>query len=767
MRLLLASVVVCGLITTHADEVRAVTPIRPFAGEFSEGFESFVFGGLPGLEPNQAGPFCVLGNQAKLSAKGWRPLYIWNDLGGFDLGENGLAKPFDGDRGLHLSSSPLDPTARLDFRTPVTKFGAYWVHAAYGDRRSVSVRFFDVSGEHLSTEEFTYDGALQGTSQWFGWSSDAPIGAVEFSGPYAGIDGVQIQTVGGAVASETCDDLGDPIVIDRDLRIDRTNSFEVGISIRNGLTGPTVVELVQDGEIAAKLNSASHIRDTSRLIITEGTLNGTLNVHDSASLAVSGGEFTFETGAYRDFRVGEPSDMAAIIARDQSLVDFSNAQLSAFFGSTLIALDNSRVSVSSGEINGAFGNNILLRDHSTLKLTNHAKIYNDDDAAVIAYDFSRIELTSEAEIDGNLRTYDSVVTWVRNGSLGGEVGIQLAGSSQLRLDSGHVEASDGTALAILERGIATMLDGQVLSSDSTGLSVTGDGTANISGGMVVSKDGTGARVTGKGIFNLWNGRVRGDDDPAIVAMGNGRVGIWGGEIIAEDDSAGLVVTDSSVVHLHGGDIQGDEDVDVRVADSAVLHVYGSNLVLTDSFISGSFFDGTDFSFNHDTRANGQIILHELTELRCDFDADGKCGVDDIDLLSVAIEAGANNLVFDINEDGTVSAEDLVAWRELAASGRGFAQSYLDGDANLDGKVDARDLNVIALNWQQSGNGWSDGNFVTSDNRVRFGHVNSADLASIGLNWRKSISLAPNAVSEPTASWQLLMAALLFISRRRS
>lgn len=689
-------------------------------------------------------------------------------MGGFDLGENGLAIPFDGDRGLHLSSSPLDPTARLDFRTPVTDFGAYWVHAASGDRRGpVSVRFFDVSGHVLTTEEFTYDGALQGASQWFGWSSDEPIGAVEFSGHFAGIDGVQIRTAGGAVASETCDDFGEPFVIDSDLRIDQTNSFDVGISIRDGLTGPTVVELVQDGEIAAKLNSASHIRDTSRMIITEGIVNGTLNVHDSASLAVSGGKFTFETGIYRGFRVGaEPTDTAAIIARDHSLVEFSDVQWAAFFGSSLVALDNSRVSISSGEFNGVFGNNVVLRDRSTLSLTNHGRIDNSDDAPVVAYDFSKIELTNEAEIDGYLRTYDSVVTWVQNGSIGDEVGMQLADSSQLRLESGNIRASDGTALAILDRGIATIFDGQVVSSDSIGLLVTGDGMANVSGGNVRSSDGTGAKVSGQGTLNLWAGKFRGDDDPAIVVMDTGRVSIWGGEIVAEDDSPGLVVTGRSVVHLHGGGIQGDEDTDVQVEDSAFVHVYGSNLVLTESHVTGAFFDGSNFSFSHDIQDEGQIILHELTNLRCDFDADGECGVQDIDELSVAIEAGADNGVFDINGNGTVGVDDLIAWRELAASENGFAQPYLDGDANLDGNVDGQDLNVLALNWQQSGKKWSEGNFTTSDDRVQFGHVNSADLTPIGLNWQKSISLAANAVPEPAASWQLILIVLVFFSRRR-
>ena len=52
-----------------------------------------------------------------------------------------------------------------------------------------------------------------------------------------------------------------------------------------------------------------------------------------------------------------------------------------------------------------------------------------------------------------------------------------------------------------------------------------------------------------------------------------------------------------------------------------------------------------------------------------------------------------------------------------------------GDANLDGAVNAADLNVVGLNWLKTGCvSWSDGDF-NGDNQV-----NPADLNIIGLNW---------------------------------
>ena len=68
-----------------------------------------------------------------------------------------------------------------------------------------------------------------------------------------------------------------------------------------------------------------------------------------------------------------------------------------------------------------------------------------------------------------------------------------------------------------------------------------------------------------------------------------------------------------------------------------------------------------------------------------------------------------------------------------------------GDTNLDGTVDAADLNALALKWRNSVAGWSVGDF-TAD-----GLVNSADLNALALNWRQSIPAAASSnasVPEP-------------------
>ena len=83
---------------------------------------------------------------------------------------------------------------------------------------------------------------------------------------------------------------------------------------------------------------------------------------------------------------------------------------------------------------------------------------------------------------------------------------------------------------------------------------------------------------------------------------------------------------------------------------------------------------------------------------------------------------------------------------------------LPGDANADGRVDAADLNVIGLNWQQTGKTRAEGDF-TGD-----GLVDAADLNVLGLNWQSGVEAA--AVPEPSALMLLAAAMLTFVVMRR-
>lgn len=136
--------------------------------------------------------------------------------------------------------------------------------------------------------------------------------------------------------------------------------------------------------------------------------------------------------------------------------------------------------------------------------------------------------------------------------------------------------------------------------------------------------------------------------------------------------------------------------------------------------------------------------------RCDLNADGFCDVDDLDVLIGEIAGGVKDTT------------DLTSWFSSASEKNGFSEPYLAGDANLDGSVNASDLNNLGLNWQQNVALWSGGDF-TAD-----GRVNSADLNVLGLNWQHSIPLAPAAaapVPEPSAMTMLVLAGLATVWRR--
>ena len=79
-----------------------------------------------------------------------------------------------------------------------------------------------------------------------------------------------------------------------------------------------------------------------------------------------------------------------------------------------------------------------------------------------------------------------------------------------------------------------------------------------------------------------------------------------------------------------------------------------------------------------------------------------------------------------------------------------------GDANLDGRVDAQDLNVLGINWRRTGDclRWSNGDF----NSDRF--VDAADLNVVGINWRKGVAAAARTPRAPLAAQGLAVDAAL-------
>ena len=148
----------------------------------------------------------------------------------------------------------------------------------------------------------------------------------------------------------------------------------------------------------------------------------------------------------------------------------------------------------------------------------------------------------------------------------------------------------------------------------------------------------------------------------------------------------------------------------------------------------------------------------------DFNGNAELDVQDLDLLVAELQSDRNVDLFDVNSDENVDHTDLTKWLLDAAVQDGFAEPYLPGDANLDGAINAVDLNAVGFHWLQDVALWSAGDF-TAD-----GKVNAADLNALGKNWLKELPLAAaetTAVPEPAAHvFLIVFAAFLSIQKRR-
>ena len=145
----------------------------------------------------------------------------------------------------------------------------------------------------------------------------------------------------------------------------------------------------------------------------------------------------------------------------------------------------------------------------------------------------------------------------------------------------------------------------------------------------------------------------------------------------------------------------------------------------------------------------------------DFDNNGLYECSDIDALYAGIRN--SDVSVDLTNDGVVDAADVDAWLAEAGTAKGFSGPILGGDADLNGVVDATDLNVAGLGWQQEASSWCGGDFNQDS------IVDAGDLNSMGVNWQtdiRSAAAATAAVPEPSSLVLLLFAAFFGCFHRR-
>ena len=180
----------------------------------------------------------------------------------------------------------------------------------------------------------------------------------------------------------------------------------------------------------------------------------------------------------------------------------------------------------------------------------------------------------------------------------------------------------------------------------------------------------------------------------------------------------------------------------------ILEAGPQDSLFIDDFVVVDFF----------YRGDWRLVPGPSTML--DFNNDFHVDVIDIDALVGEIIADTHDPAFDLSVDGAVDDVDLMVWLSDAAAHNGFGAAYLLGDANLDGAVNAADLNAMGQNWQGHPNAWQQGDFTTD------GTVDGRDLEELAQNWQVSIPFPATAVPESVSCVTITFVLVAFVLRRK-
>lgn len=118
----------------------------------------------------------------------------------------------------------------------------------------------------------------------------------------------------------------------------------------------------------------------------------------------------------------------------------------------------------------------------------------------------------------------------------------------------------------------------------------------------------------------------------------------------------------------------------------------------------------------------------------DVNRDGSVDCLDINHIMDDISTGTRNLNSELTGDLVVNLDDRDVWLTKAGAALLSSGAAIPmGDADLDGVVDSRDLNIVGTKWQQTATGWCHGDFNAD------GHVDEVDLNAIGVNWLRDVA----------------------------
>ncbi len=154
--------------------------------------------------------------------------------------------------------------------------------------------------------------------------------------------------------------------------------------------------------------------------------------------------------------------------------------------------------------------------------------------------------------------------------------------------------------------------------------------------------------------------------------------------------------------------------------------------------------------------NGRLDVGAFERIDGDFNNDGSYTCVDVDALVAEIASGTNDATYDLNSDLLVDEDDLATWLAVAgAANLPSHNSYLLGDANLDGFVDGQDFLVWNTHKFTAVAAWCAGDFNAD------GLVDGLDFLTWNANKFQSSFDVPVAQHEPTATQQLMLKDIIW------